>query len=72
MMIVLKLILCILLVGIVYEAYWLIRHRREVTAFARDNELIPRRTAAANNVVIGAVVIGATLVSLIIYALIAA
>lgn len=69
-MIVFKIILCVLLVGIAYEAWWLISHRRQVQQFARDNELIPRR-AAANNVYVALSVVGVTLLSLIVYALIA-
>ena len=69
-MIVVKLILCLILLGIAYETWWLIRHRNEVAAFAREHEMIPRR-AAANNVLIAVALALVALVALITFALVA-
>lgn len=65
-MIVFKIILGLFMVGLACEAYWLARHREEIKRFVNEHQLTPRR-AARNNVLIEAAVVGATLLTLMLF-----
>jgi hypothetical protein len=67
-MIVFKIILCLFMVVLAYEVYWLATHRDAVKRFVDENQLTPR-PVVRNNVLIEAAVVATTLLTLVLFVL---